>query len=281
MEILRTPSAMSEWSQQQLSSGKTIGFVPTMGALHSGHTKLLEVSASQCDTTVLSVFVNPTQFNVSSDFEKYPRTFDSDIQLARAHFTSAVYAPTSDVMYPEGFNSYVEPGHAAEPMEGAGRPGHFRGVTTIVLKLFHAVQPHTAFFGKKDYQQLAVIKQMVQELDMPVQIFGVDTVRDLDGLALSSRNTRLTTNSRRQAPVIYRALQLGQRMYQDGCSDTALIESAVAEHIHTAKDARCEYVQVVDAKSLVRFTEITQPSVICVACWFEDVRLIDNLELTK
>lgn len=279
MEILRTPSEMSEWSYQQIRAGKMIGFVPTMGSLHAGHTTLLDTSATHCDTTVLSLFVNPTQFNVQSDFDKYPRDFNSDIKLASLHNTNAVYAPSTEIMYPAGFNSFVEPGHTADPMEGAGRPGHFRGVTTVVSKLFHAVQPNFAFFGKKDFQQLAVVRQMVQELDMPIRIIGVETVRDADGLALSSRNARLSAECRKQAPVIFEALQHGRNMFQQGCTDPSEIEAAITSHIQTAPDAKCEYVQVVDAQSLVRSPRISSPSVICVACWFDDVRLIDNLEL--
>lgn len=279
MRIITTPQDMHAWSRGVRASGKTIGFVPTMGALHTGHTNLLDTSVKQCDETVLSIFVNAAQFNVAEDFDKYPRTFEKDLELAEAHSVSVVYAPESSTMYPPGFQSFVEPGSASIPMEGAGRPGHFRGVTTVVLKLLNAVQPHTAFFGKKDYQQLAVIKQMVSELDLDIAIEGIDTVRDFDGLALSSRNVRLTAEQRGQSSAIYEGLTALQNAFVSGERSASRLETIFLETLALQDLAKVEYVQVVDQLTLQHHDEIAQSSVACIACWFGDVRLIDNIEL--
>lgn len=279
MDILSSPAEMHAWVRA-LGPQRKIGFVPTMGALHAGHEALLQQSQNENDVTVLSIFVNPTQFNVAADFDAYPRTNERDLRIADHHGVDAVYMPSTDSMYPDGWRVYVEPGSAADPMEGAGRPGHFRGVTTIVTKLFHAVQPHRAYFGKKDYQQLAVVRQMVSELDFDIEIVGVDTIRHDDGLAMSSRNVRLTAEQRAAAPVIYRALSNARHAVASGETNARAIEKLVTQEIQSESMCAVEYVNVVRSQGLADISIIEELSVVCVAVWFGDVRLIDNIELS-
>ena len=279
MDILTSPAEMHAWINA-LSPQKSIGFVPTMGALHAGHEALLQQSRDENDVTVLSIFVNPTQFNVAADFDAYPRTNERDVRIADHHGVDAVYMPSTESMYPNGSRVFVEPGSAADPMEGAGRPGHFRGVTTVVSKLFHAVQPHRAYFGKKDYQQLAVVKQMVTELDFDIEIVGVDTIRHDDGLAMSSRNVRLSPEQRAAAPVIYRALLAARQAVAEGKHDVRVLEELVTGQIQAEPLCTVEYVSVVRRSDLSSVSTLAEESVVCVAAWFGDVRLIDNVELT-
>jgi len=279
MFILRTPADMHAWSRSMRTSGHTIGLVPTMGALHAGHAELISVSSKDNTQTVVSIFVNPTQFNVQSDFEKYPRSFDSDVKIAQAHGATAIYAPSSAAMYPEGYRTYIEPGASSDPMEGEGRPGHFRGVATIVFKLLNAVQPHHAYFGQKDFQQLAVVKETVHSLDMDVRIVGVPTVREPDGLALSSRNVRLSADAREQASCIYRALTTVRTLFQNGERNAIALEEAASQVLSSAPLCTIEYVTVSESQTLMPQTQATKNSIICIACWFDDVRLIDNLLL--
>jgi pantoate--beta-alanine ligase len=227
----------------------------------------------------LSIFVNPTQFNVQSDFDAYPRNDQRDLQIAEHHGVDVVYMPTAATMYPEGWRIFVEPGTAADPLEGLGRPGHFRGVATVVAKLFNTVQPKRAYFGKKDYQQLAVIRQMVTELNFDVSIVGVDTVRNDDGLALSSRNVRLTPEHRLSAPIIHRSLREAESLVASGEKSAVVLQKHITSLLSSITDCRVEYVEVVRTTDLSTVTDIDTPVVICVAAWFGDVRLIDNIEI--
>lgn len=278
MQILNTPAEMHAWVRG-IQARPTIGFVPTMGALHAGHEALLQHSRDDNDVTVLSIFVNPTQFNVVEDFDAYPRTTERDLRIAEHHGVNVVYMPTTDAMYPAGSRVFVEPGSASDPMEGEGRPGHFRGVTTIVTKLFNAVQPHRAYFGKKDYQQLAVIRQMVSELDIDIEIVGVETIRHDDGLAMSSRNVRLTEEQRQAAPIIRRALMDAHRRVLEGQHNPRDIENGIKKILEQEPLCALEYVSVMQSRGLLEIEKITELSVACVAVWFGDVRLIDNVEL--
>lgn len=278
MIILTSPAEMHAWVRS-LNGSPTVGFVPTMGALHAGHEALIQRSKSDNDATVLSIFVNPTQFNVASDFDAYPRTVERDLKIAEHHGVDAVYMPTAESMYPRGWRIFVEPGTAADPLEGEGRPGHFRGVSTVVTKLFHAVQPHRAYFGKKDYQQLAVIKQMVSELDMDIDIVGVDTIRHDDGLAMSSRNVRLSEEQRASAPIISQSLRDARHHVAKGVTNAREVETMIKDFISTQPLANIEYVSVVRASDLSHIEVITEMAVVCIAIWFGDVRLIDNIEL--
>jgi pantoate--beta-alanine ligase len=280
MIIANTPVEIREWvKQQRLSPSITVGFVPTMGALHDGHLSLMRQARSDCDVVVASIFVNPLQFNVQADFDKYPRTDDQDISLCEEAGVDAVYLPTTDVMYPPGHETTVQPGDTATPMEGAGRPGHFAGVTTVVTKLFFSVQPDRAYFGQKDYQQLAVIRKMVVDLDMGITIIGAPTVRETDGLAMSSRNVRLSPEQRYAAPVIYKGLSDARVAFESGERKPDSLLSIITDVYSTEPLARIEYASIADAATLQPVTEIQAPVVIAVAVWFGDVRLIDNIEL--
>lgn len=276
MQIIRDAPSMRRFTRLQREAGRTVGFVPTMGALHAGHLELVRTARELADSVVLSIFVNPMQFNERSDFDRYPRDIDTDCALAAQAGVSAVYAPAQATMYPDGFDTRVHVEATAAPLEGAGRPGHFDGVATVVTKLLNAVEPDVAVFGRKDYQQLAVVSRMARDLDMPVRIVGVDTVREPDGLALSSRNVRLTPAARSAAPVIHRALTEARH---------ALVSSATPDEtrrvfagvMSAAPDARIEYVSVADADTLVELDHARTPAVISCAVWFGDVRLIDNV----
>lgn len=269
---------MHEWSRANRSS-RSIGFVPTMGALHTGHEVLLQQAKHENDLSVLSIFVNPTQFNVQSDFDAYPRSDSRDLQIAEHHGVDAVYLPTTETMYPAGWRVFVEPGTAADPLEGLGRPGHFRGVATVVTKLFNTVQPNRAYFGKKDYQQLAVIRQMVSELNFDITVTGVDTVRHDDGLAMSSRNVRLTPGDRLSAPIIHQSLTSAKTLVATGENSAEAIKNHVVTLLTSTPGCKIEYVEVVRTEDLSPVNEINSPIVICVAVWFGDVRLIDNIEI--
>jgi pantoate--beta-alanine ligase len=274
--VLTDPHSMRAWAEQQRLAGERIAFVPTMGALHAGHLRLLELAHLHGDVVVASIFVNPLQFNVRDDFDTYPRPMDDDLAMCDRAGVAAVYAPTAGAMYPEGFQTHVEPGALAEPMEGAMRPGHFRGVTTVVTKLFNAVAPHVALFGQKDFQQLAIIRRMVLDLDAGIEIVSVPTVREHDGLALSSRNRRLSPEQRAAAVVIPQALAAAQSAFRAGERDPAVLRHLVVT-ILGQDSGRTEYVEVADPETLLPLvTALDGPAVIAVAVWFGDVRLIDN-----
>jgi len=280
MIIATTPNEIRDWVKHQRTSPDiTVGFVPTMGALHDGHLSLMRQARAECDIVVASIFVNPLQFNVQADFDKYPRTDEQDLALCTTVGVDAVYMPTTDVMYPTGHETTVQPGFTAEPMEGAGRPGHFAGVTTVVTKLFLSVQPDRAYFGQKDYQQLAVIRKMVTDLDMGITIIGAPTVRERDGLAMSSRNVLLTKDQRHAATIINKGLQSARGAFDHGERNPTALISIVTSLYETEPLARAEYVALADASSLQPVSTVSAPAVIAVAVWFGDVRLIDNIEL--
>lgn len=277
MIIIETPAAMRAWSQQQRAEGRTISLVPTMGALHAGHRALIDAAAERGDMVVVSIFVNPLQFNRRDDFDLYPRPIDDDIDQCAGRGVAAVYAPTPASMYPAGFQTHVEPGPLAEPLEGAGRPGHFRGVTTVVAKLFHAVVPHVAVFGRKDFQQLAIIARMVIDLDLGIEIVGIDIVREPDGLAMSSRNRRLDPVQRQAATVIPRALALLASMVTMAAHDDLDRWRAAAVEVITAEPmARLEYLEIVDPQTLLAPIAAGGELLVVTAVWFGEVRLIDN-----
>jgi pantoate--beta-alanine ligase len=281
MFIASTPDEIRQWVRQQRTSPHTtVGFVPTMGALHEGHLTLMKQARTECDVVVASIFVNPLQFNVKADYDKYPRDNETDLALCEQTGVDAVFLPTTHTMYPPGHETTVHPGATAEPMEGAGRPGHFMGVTTVVAKLFGSVQPDRAYFGQKDYQQLAVITRMTHDLNMGISIIGVPTVREPDGLAMSSRNVRLTDAQRQRAPIIQQGLQRAKDAFEKGERNCATLCQIVEQTYNTEPHARTEYISIADAVTL-QPTDIVETSVvIAVAVWFADVRLIDNLVLS-
>jgi pantoate--beta-alanine ligase len=285
METFDHPDPMRNWSDSQRLAGRTIALVPTMGALHAAHLALIAEAARRGDLVVVSIFVNPLQFNERADFTSYPRPIDDDLEACRRCGVDAVYAPTAEAMYPPGWQTRVVPGELAEIMEGAMRPGHFEGVTTVVAKLFGGVRPHVAVFGEKDYQQLAIVRRMSRDLDLGVEVVGMPTVREADGLALSSRNVRLTAAQRAAAVCVPRSLDAAIERARAGRSRVAEVVGAAVQVVAAEPLARHEYTTVFDASTLAEIDDLAaRPrgpgSVrIATAVWFGDVRLIDNRDL--
>jgi pantoate--beta-alanine ligase len=257
-------------------------FVPTMGALHAGHAALIDRARRLAGTrglVVVSIFVNPTQFGPGEDLSRYPRPFAADRQLCAEHGVDLLFHPAASEIYRADFSTFVEEQNVSASLCGASRPGHFRGVCTVVLKLFNIVVPDIAVFGQKDYQQCAVIRRMARDLDLPVHIVAVPTVRERDGLALSSRNAYLTPDERAQAPVIRRALLAAQQTARSGESSAVRLQRIVAGEIQKMPAARIDYIEVVDAESIQSVEKTTARCVIAAAIFFGTTRLIDNIEI--
>ncbi len=267
---------MRAHSDQARSAGSRVALVPTMGALHAGHLSLVDYARADCDLLVVSIFVNPLQFDRADDLDAYPRTWEADSALCAAHGVDVIYAPTAHAMYPEGFASKVSVAGLSEGLCGAHRPGHFDGVTTVVAKLFNAVRPHVAVFGQKDYQQLQVIARMARDLDMGVEVVGRPTHREADGLAMSSRNVHLSDEERRKALCLRRALDKAQALAGQGQKDAAALIDAAAQEINQTPGARLEYLEVVDAEDLAPLATLAGPARMALAVWLGSTRLIDN-----
>ncbi len=276
MEVFTTPPAMRDWSSRERAGGHRVGVVPTMGALHDGHVALIAAAAAHTDRLVVTIFVNPLQFDHPADLDTYPRPIDDDLDRCADAGVDAVYAPTAATMYPPRFQTHVVPGELAERLEGPLRPGHFRGVTTVVTKLFGATAPDVAVFGEKDFQQLAIVRRMVEDLDTGIEIVGVPIIREPDGLALSSRNVRLPAEDRAAAVVLSRALDLGAAAVASGERDASAVRRIVAGHIEAERRASLEYVELVDSATLEPLHRIESSAALLTAAWFGDVRLIDN-----
>ncbi len=281
MDVITSPAPMREWSRARRVEGERVGVVPTMGALHRGHLALIDAVRERSDRVVVTIFVNPLQFNQPTDFDRYPRPIDGDLETCRAAGVDAVYAPTAAEMYPSGFQTHVEPGELAERLEGPRRPGHFRGVTTVVTKLLNATLPDVAAFGQKDFQQLAIVRRMVRDLDLAVEVLGVPIVREHDGLALSSRNVRLTPEDRAAAPVVSRSLQAAADAFATGERDAGALRSIALDGITSEQRASVEYVELVDAMTLEPVERAAPPACLLTAAWFGEVRLIDNVLLDQ
>jgi pantoate--beta-alanine ligase len=256
-----------------------VGFVPTMGYLHEGHLALVRQARAENASVVVSIFVNPTQFGPQEDFRQYPRDPQRDLSLLKKEGVNLVFMPSVDEMYLPGFKSWVEVGGVAERLEGASRPGHFRGVATVVAKLFNIVQPDRAYFGQKDAQQLAVIQKMAADLNMNLEVVAVPTVREADGLAMSSRNTYLNPEERRQAAVLYQALNLAQKLYAGGEKDTEVIRRQMTELIHKQPLADIDYISIADAKTLEELDKLKPLALVSMAVRIGKTRLIDNVLL--
>jgi pantoate--beta-alanine ligase len=278
MELHATPGSMRAWSASRHAAGRTIGFVPTMGALHAGHLSLVSIARQRCDDVVVSIFVNPLQFDQPADFDAYPRPIDDDVARCAEIGVDAVYAPTAAVMYPAGFETHVEPGPLADVMEGAARPGHFRGVTTVVTKLFAAVRPDVAVFGEKDFQQLAIIRRMTADLDLGIEITGAPIVRETDGLAMSSRNLRLSPADRAAAACIPRALDAVAGAATPG-ADVAELTAVARAVVDAEPRAELEYIAVFDPATLEPLVRVDGRARAAIAVGFGDIRLIDNRPL--
>ncbi|MFK5926385.1 MAG: pantoate--beta-alanine ligase [Desulfuromusa sp.] len=276
MDIIRSVSEMQQRVASAQIAGATISFVPTMGFLHQGHVSLLEEGRKQGDLLILSIFVNPTQFGQGEDFEDYPRDFQQDSELAHQAGVDIIFAPTAAEMYPQGYATYVDVEGITETLCGASRPGHFRGVCTVVSKLFNIIHPQVAFFGNKDFQQLAVIKRMTLDMNMPVEILGLPIFREADGLALSSRNVYLTPDQRRQALILSQSLEKAKQLVTSGETDCAEIISQLEKNISKVPDARIDYIQICHQLSLQDQTHIDANSVLLLAVYIGKTRLIDN-----
>ena len=261
---------------QLRGAAKTIGFVPTMGALHAGHLSLVQASLSQCDATVVSIFVNPIQFGRQEDLHDYPRSLDVDLQALESYDVDVVFAPSEDELYPQGFSTFVQPPREATILEGRCRPGHFRGVTTVVLKLLNLVSADAAFFGQKDYQQSLVVRRMVEDLNLPVEIHVCPTVREEDGLAMSSRNAYLPDRAREQACALHRCLELATKMVAEGHRDAAMVVAQMRQTLGETGIRHVDYIALVDPESLEDVRQINGPVLAAVAAYVDKARLIDN-----
>lgn len=259
--------------------GRSVGLVPTMGALHAGHASLIRAARQDTGLVVVSIFVNPTQFGPAEDFNRYPRSLERDLALCRQEQADLVFTPEPSLMYPPGFRTFVEVHQLQDVLCGASRPGHFRGVATVVLKLFNIVRPDVAYFGQKDAQQCRIIQQMVADLDVPIHIHVAPTVREPDGLALSSRNQYLDADQRRQANVLYQALQEARARVKGGVRDTATLRQAMVARIHSAPAAVLDYAEVVDPQTLQPVDRLHGEVLVALAVKFGSTRLIDNLLL--
>jgi pantoate--beta-alanine ligase len=258
-------------------SPSSIGLVPTMGALHAGHGRLIELARQESDWVVVSIFVNPIQFDRRDDYQRYPRELARDLEFCEVHGVRLVFAPEAREMYPDPYSTAVEVRGVTEHLCGKFRPGHFQGVATVVLKLFNIVQPDRAYFGEKDAQQLAVIRRMVRDLNVPVTIVEVPTVREADGLALSSRNQRLSAEERRVAPVLYQALQLAQKQIASGAADAEEVKRAALGLLDQHPELRVEYLAVVDPDEMQPVARIQGAVRVAAAVWIGATRLIDNV----
>jgi pantoate--beta-alanine ligase len=276
LEVLSTVASVRKARSALQGS---VGLVPTMGFLHEGHLSLVRAARQQNDRVFVSIFVNPTQFGPSEDLSTYPRDMERDLALLRAEGVDYVFAPAPDEMYPDGFGTTVDVGDVALPLEGAARPSHFKGVATVVLKLFNIVQPTRAYFGRKDAQQLVVIRCMVRDLDLPVEIVAMPTVRESDGLALSSRNAYLDADQRQAATVLHEALDLAREMWTRGARDAAQYRKRMAEVIEGEELAQLEYVSVANPETLQELDRIRGPALVSLAVRIGRTRLIDNVTL--
>jgi pantoate--beta-alanine ligase len=278
--VIRTVAEVRSAGDEARAAGRSVGLVPTMGALHDGHASLIDRARAETDLVIVSIFVNPLQFGEVADLEDYPRDEDRDLRRAEGLGVDVVFAPGVAEMYPQGEPEItVDPGPLGDRLEGASRPGHFRGVATVVSKLFHAVGSCRAYFGEKDAQQLAVIRRMVRDLNEPVDVVACPTVRDPDGLALSSRNARLTPEQREAAGCLFLALAAAAELTKNGERETPKLVAVMAREIGATPEARLDYAVVVDDASFEEIGWIEGPARALVAARFGDVRLIDNLLL--
>ncbi len=279
MRVVRTIADLRALLRPLREAGKRIGFVPTMGFLHEGHAALIRQSAARCDTTVVSIFVNPTQFGPSEDLATYPRDLERDQNLCLEAGTTVLFLPEASEIYPTGFQTFVEPGRLAEPLCGRFRPGHFRGVATVVAKLFNMVEPDLAFFGQKDFQQTVVIRRMARDLNLPVDVVVVPTVREADGLALSSRNTYLDEDARRRALHLSEGLLAAKAAFEDGEREASKLVELARKPLAGVDSV--QYLELVDAQNLEPVQGRVNRSVaLCVAAYVGSTRLIDNVLLT-
>jgi pantoate--beta-alanine ligase len=280
VEIIASPAEMQRWSEDARRRGETLAFVPTMGFLHEGHLTLMREGRKRATRLASSLFVNPTQFGPNEDFSRYPRNFEGDCGLMRTVPVDVLFAPEPDVMFPAGSQTWVEATEVTEGLCGDHRPGHFRGVTTVVAKLFNIVRPHLALFGEKDFQQLRAIQRMVVDLNFDLEIIPVATVREADGLAMSSRNAYLSPDERQRALALSRALRAAGECVRSGARTTAQLAGAARTVLERTTGLEIEYVEAVDAETLKPIDNFDRAVVVAIAARVGKTRLIDNVVLT-
>lgn len=278
MKIIKSPKSMQRLARKLGQAGKTIGLVPTMGALHEGHLALVRRALKLADITVVSIFVNPTQFGAGEDFSSYPRTFSADRKILTKLGVDFIFSPTAEKLYPAGFETFVTVEKMSQVLEGKFRPTHFRGVTTVVAKLFNIVRPDIAVFGRKDFQQSVVIKKMVRDLDFGVKVVTVPTVREKSGLAKSSRNKYFSTEQLTRAVVLYDSLKMAESMIKKGHRQASKIKSAIMHRIEKTSGTRIDYIAITD-ENLNELKRLSGKITISLAVWLDEVRLIDNISL--
>jgi pantoate--beta-alanine ligase len=276
MQIVKSVAEMQSISRKLRTQGGLLGFVPTMGALHKGHLSLVQQATAECQTVIASIFVNPLQFAPGEDFAKYPRTFEQDSQQLEAKGVAILFAPDAAEMYPEGAVTTISVPGIGDRLDGASRPGHFTGVATVVAKLFHIVAPHRAYFGQKDAAQLAVLRQMIQDLNFDLELVSCAIVRDADGLALSSRNQYLSGPEREQALVLNRALAQIERSIANGERQSSTLLQIGRDTLDAATGVRVDYLAIVDARSLLPVASVEKGTLVAVAAYLGRTRLIDN-----
>ncbi len=278
MQIVETIKQVRQIIALQKKRGKRIGFVPTMGALHQGHLSLIRLAKKHSDFVVVSIFVNPTQFGPKEDYKKYPRNLKKDAALCQSAGADLIFSPNVKEVYSKGFSTFINVEGLTQGLCGASRPGHFRGVATVVSKLLNIVQPDAAVFGQKDAQQLAVIRQMTKDLDLPIKIIGAPIVRERDGLAMSSRNAYLTLEERAEAPALYRALQLAVSMVKSGKREADSVKREMAKLLYRdAPLGEIDYIEIVDNEALKPVKQVKKNTLIALAMNFPSARLIDNI----
>ena len=276
---MKTVASLSDLRAARLSLKGTVGLVPTMGYLHEGHLSLIRRAKAECDHVAVSIFVNPTQFGANEDLSKYPRDLARDLSLIQPLGVDLVWTPTPEIMYPSGYQTWVEVDAITRPLEGSMRPTHFKGVTTVVAKLFNAVQPHKAYFGQKDAQQAAVIRQMVRDLNFPIDVIVCPIVREADGLAMSSRNKYLEGADRKAATVLFRALSSARDAYESGERDAEVLRGKMKEVLENEPRAQIQYVSCADYDSLEELEVVKGKSLLSMAVILGKTRLIDNFVL--
>jgi pantoate--beta-alanine ligase len=269
---------MKSFSKDTMSKGKTIGFVPTMGSLHQGHLSLVDKAESESDVVIVSIYVNPTQFSMLQDAADYPRDLEKDLQYCRERRVDVVFSPLNSEIYPESYSTFVEVEGLSGILCGVSNPSHFKGVSTIVLKLLNIVKPDRAYFGLKDYQQYIIVKKMVTDLNMDVSIIGCPTVREGSGLAMSSRNQFLSEKGRERASVIYRTLSECKRLFQEGINNSNILKEEIRKRL-MKENVELDYLEIVDPSSLMQVEKVRQKDIVLIAVLIHGVRLIDNIEL--
>lgn len=277
--VLKTAEEVRQVISAHTEAREATGFVPTMGALHEGHAALLRRAAAECPVTVLSIFVNPTQFGPNEDFSRYPRAFEADLEIAKACGVQYVFAPDVDTIYPKGWNTFIEVQGVSEPLCGSFRPGHFRGVATVVYRLLRLVRPQIAYFGQKDLQQCLVIERMVRDLELPVRLAICDTLRESDGLAMSSRNRYLSPEDRKDATVIFKAMEAVRKEFESGQRDVEQLLGRARTEFRTVPGFKEQYCEIRSLPNLASIDTVKGPAALAIAGFLGKTRLIDNLIL--